>query len=37
VMRVAELLNRNDRMAVRIGDQTTHERALRVEVGRNES
>jgi hypothetical protein len=37
VMRVAELLNRNGRIADRIGDQPTHERALRVEVGRNES
>ena len=37
VMRVEELLNRKGHVAVRIDDQTTHEPALRVEVGRNES
>jgi hypothetical protein len=36
-MRVEELLNRKGPVAVRIGDRTTHEPALRVEVGRNES
>jgi hypothetical protein len=37
VMGVEELLDRKGHVAVPIGDQTTHELALRVEVGRNES
>ena len=37
LMGVEELLNRKDHVAVRIDDQTTHELARYVEVGRNES
>jgi hypothetical protein len=36
-MGVEELLNRKGHVAVRIDDQTIHESALRVEVGRNGS
>jgi len=37
VTRVKELLNRKGQFAVRIGDQTTQEPALRIGVGNNES
>jgi len=35
--RIEELFNGKARVAARMDDQTTHEPALRVEVGRNES
>jgi hypothetical protein len=37
VLVVEERLNRKGHVAVRIDDRTTHEPALGVEVGRNES